>query len=88
MVQEAYVQGVSIRRVDEVAKAPGMTGISKSQVSRLCEELDSEVERFRSRRLTEEYLYLWLDEALLQRGIAGECNGTLYTIPLPLAAAR
>jgi transposase-like protein len=46
VVQEAYVQGVSTRRVDELVKALGMSGISKSQVSRLCEELDSEVERF------------------------------------------
>ena len=61
VVQEAYVQGVSTRRVDEVVQALGMTGISKSQVSRICQELDGEVERFRSRRLDGPYPYLWLD---------------------------
>ena len=66
VVQEAYVQGVSTRRVDDLVKALGMTVISKSQVSRLCEELDSEVERFRNRRLTEEYPYVWLDATFLK----------------------
>jgi len=47
VVQEAYIQGVSTRRVDELVKALGMNGISKSQVSRLCQALDTEVERFR-----------------------------------------
>jgi transposase-like protein len=51
VVQEAYVQGVSTRRVDDLVQALGLTGMSKSQVSRLCEELDGEVERFRTRRL-------------------------------------
>jgi putative transposase len=51
VVQEAYVQGVSTRRVDDLVQALGMTGISKSQVSRLCQGLDAEVERFRTRRL-------------------------------------
>jgi len=60
-VREAYVQGVSTRRVDALVKALGLEGISKSQVSRLCEELDAEVERFRSRKLDGAYPYLWLD---------------------------
>src|SRR5919202_348188 len=46
VVQEAYVQGISTRRVDDLVKALGMQGISKSQVSRLCKDLDAEVERF------------------------------------------
>ena len=46
VVQEAYVHGVSTRRVDELEQALGMKGISKSQVSRLCETLDGEVQRF------------------------------------------
>jgi putative transposase len=45
------VHGVSTRKVDELVKALGMTGISKSRVSELCEELDEEVERFRNREL-------------------------------------
>lgn len=51
VVQEAYVQGVSTRSVDELVKVPGMTGISKSQVSRLCEEIDERVGAFLSRPL-------------------------------------
>ena len=66
VVQEAYVQGVSTRRVDDLVQALGMTGISKSQVSRLCESLDAEVERFRTRPLTSAYPYLWLDATYLK----------------------
>ena len=65
-MQEAYVQGVSTRRVDEIVKALGLGGISKSQVSRLCAELDAEVERFRTRRLEAEYPYVWLDGTFLK----------------------
>lgn len=61
VVQEAYVQGVSTRRVDDLVQALGLQGISKSQVSRLCQELDAEVERFRARRLEGPYPYVWLD---------------------------
>ncbi len=61
VVQEAYVQGVSTRRVDDLVQALGLTGISKSQVSRLCQELDTEVERFRTRPLDGAYPYVWLD---------------------------
>lgn len=66
VVQEAYVQGVSTRRVDDLVRALGMTGISKSQVSRLCAGLDAEVERFRSRRLEGPYPYVWLDATALK----------------------
>ncbi len=66
VVQEAYVQGVSTRRVDELVKSRGMAGISKSQVSRLCQELDTAVERFRSRRLDGTYPYVWLDATYLK----------------------
>jgi len=66
VVQEAYVQGVSTRRVDALVQALGMTGISKSQVSRICAELDGEVERFRTRPLVGEYPYLWLDATYLK----------------------
>lgn len=61
VVQEAYVHGVSTRRVEELVRALGIESLSKSQVSRLCQELDGEVERFRSRPLAGTYPYLWLD---------------------------
>jgi putative transposase len=61
VVQEAYVHGVSTRRVDDLVQALGIIGISKSEVSRLCETLDAEVARFRTRPLTSQYPYIWLD---------------------------
>jgi putative transposase len=66
VVQEAYVQGVSTRRVDELVQALGIAGISKSQVSRLCLALDEEVERFRGRPLVGPYPYVWLDATYLK----------------------
>jgi putative transposase len=67
VVQEAsYVHGVSTRKVDDLVKALGMTGMSKSRVSELCEELDEEVERFRSRPLEGAYPYVWVDATYLK----------------------
>jgi putative transposase len=66
VVQEAYVQGVSTRRVDDLVQTLGLAGISKSQVSRLCGELDAEVERFRTRRLEGPYPYVWLDATFVK----------------------
>ena len=61
VIQEAYIQGVSTRSVDELVKAIGMTGISKSQVSRLCEEIDGRVKAFLDRPIEGDWPYLWLD---------------------------
>ena len=61
VIQEAYVQGVSTRSVDELVKAMGMTGISKSQVSRLCVEIDDKIGAFLDRPLEGDWPYLWLD---------------------------
>ena len=61
VVQEAYVHGVSTRSVDDLVKAMGMTGISKSQVSRLCEEIDDKVKAFLSRPIEGDWPYLWID---------------------------
>ena len=61
VIQEAYVHGVSTRSVDDLVKAMGMEGISKSQVSRLCGEIDERVQRFLHRPLEGEWPYLWLD---------------------------
>ena len=65
-VREAYVQGVSTRRVDNLVKALGLDGISKSQVSVLCQELDTEVERFRTRKLEGDYPYIWVDATFVK----------------------
>jgi putative transposase len=61
VIQEAYVQGVSTRSVDDLVKAMGGTGVSKSQVSRLCEEIDERVRAFLDRPLEGEWPYVWLD---------------------------
>jgi transposase-like protein len=61
VIQEAYIQGVSTRSVDELVKAMGMTGISKSQVSRLCAEIDGRVKAFLDRPIEGDWPYLWLD---------------------------
>jgi transposase-like protein len=61
VVQEAYVQGISTRAVDDLVKAMGMSGISKSQVSRLCEEIDDKVKAFLARPIEGDWPYLWID---------------------------
>jgi transposase-like protein len=61
VIQEAYIQGVSTRSVDELVKAMGMSGISKSQVSRLCEEIDERVKGFLERPIEGDWPYLWID---------------------------
>jgi transposase-like protein len=58
VIQEAYVHGVSTRSVDDLVKAMGMSGISKSQVSRLCEEIDDKVKAFLGRPIEGDWLYL------------------------------
>src|SRR5947199_5827242 len=66
VIQEAYVQGISTRSVDELVKAMGMTGISKSQVSRLCEEIDVKVKAFLDRPIEGDWPYLWIDATYLK----------------------
>jgi putative transposase len=61
VIQEAYIQGISTRSVDDLVKAMGMSGISKSQVSRLCEELDGRVKAFLERPIEGDWPYLWID---------------------------
>src|SRR5512145_310951 len=61
VVQEAYVQGVSTRSVDDLVQAMGMSGISKSQVSRLCQEIDDRVKAFLGRPIEGDWPYLWID---------------------------
>jgi putative transposase len=61
VVQEAYINGVSTRKVDELVKALGMEGIDKSAVSRISKELDEHVGKFVNRKLERKYPYLWLD---------------------------
>jgi putative transposase len=71
VIQEAYIQGVSTRSVDELVKAMGMSGISKSQVSRLCEEIDERVHAFLARPIEGDWPYLWIDATYVKVRQAG-----------------
>jgi putative transposase len=82
VVREAYVQGVSTRQVDDLVKALGLDGISQSQVSRLCETLDEEVERFRGRPLEGSHPYVWLDATFVKARDDGRVVGTAVVIAI------
>ena len=71
VIQEAYVHGVSTRSVDELVKAMGMSGISKSQVSRLCAEIDERVGAFLNRPIEGDWPYLWIDATYVKTREAG-----------------
>src|SRR5438105_3276347 len=71
VVQEAYVHGVSTRSVDNLVKAMGMSGISKSQVSRLCTEIDERVHAFLGRPIEGDWPYLWIDATYVKVREAG-----------------
>jgi putative transposase len=86
VVQEAYVHGVSTRKVDELVKALGMGGISKSRVSELCEELDEEVERFRGRPLEGFYPYVWVDATYVKARQDGRVASTAVVIAVGVNA--
>lgn len=66
VVQEAYINGISTRKVDDLVQALGLEGMDKSQVSRICAELDERVEAFRQRPLEGGFPYLWLDATYLK----------------------
>ncbi len=66
VIQEAYIQGISTRSVDDLVKSLGMSGISKSQVSRLCEEIDERVKAFLDRPIEGDWPYLWIDATYLK----------------------
>src|SRR3954466_12463800 len=71
VIQEAYVHGGSTRSVDDLVKAMGASGISKSQVSRLCAEIDERVNAFLSRPIEGAWPYLWIDATYLKSRQAG-----------------
>jgi transposase-like protein len=83
VVQEAYVQGVSTRSVDELVKAMGMTGISKSQVSRLCEEIDGKIHAFLTRPLEGDWPYQWLDATYVK----ARRDGRIVSVAVIVAVA-
>jgi putative transposase len=83
VIQEAYFHGVSTRSVDELVRAMGMTGISKSQVSRLCAEIDDKIATFLNRPLEGDWPYLWLDATYLK----GRSGGRVLSTAVILAVA-
>jgi len=81
VVQEAYIQGISTRSVDDLVKAMGMSGISKSQVSRLCEEIDGRVKAFLDRPIEGDWPYLWIDATYLKV----RQNGRIVSVAVTVA---
>jgi transposase-like protein len=61
VIQEAYVHGVSTRKVDDLVRHLGLDGIDKSTVSRICSEMDAEIQAFKERPLRGPVRYMWLD---------------------------
>jgi transposase-like protein len=82
VIQEAYIHGVSTRSVDDLVRALGMTGISKSQVSRLCGEIDEKVAAFLDRPLEGEWPYLWLDATYVKTRISGRVVSTAVILAI------
>jgi transposase-like protein len=88
VVQEAYVLGVSTRRVEDLVGAIGVGSLSKSEVSRMCAALDAEVEAFRARPLAgERYPYLWLDATYLKVREAGRVVSMAALVAVGVAAS-
>lgn len=82
VIQEAYVQGVSTRSVDNLVQAMGMSGISKSQVSRLCGEIDEKVQTFLNRPLEGDWPYVWLDATYVKVRQGGRIVSVAVTIAI------
>ena len=83
VIQEAWIGGVSTRRVDEIAQAMGLSGISKSQVSKLCKEIDERVKAFLERPLEGDWPYLWLDATYLKVREGGRIVSVAAIIAVP-----
>ena len=71
VIQEAWIGGVSTRRVEDLVQAMGLGGISKSQVSKLCKDIDERVQAFLDRPLAGDWPYLWLDATYLKQREGG-----------------
>ena len=71
VIQEAWIGGVSTRRVDDLVQAMGLSGISKSTVSKLCKDIDERVQAFLDRPLSGDWPYLWLDATYLKQREGG-----------------
>src|SRR6201981_2796698 len=83
VIQEAWVSGVSTRRVDDLVQAMGLAGISKSTVSKLCKDIDDRVNAFLDRPLVGDWPYLWLDATYLKQ----REGGRIVTVAAIIAVA-
>ena len=81
VIQEACIQGISTRSVDDLVKAMGMTGISKSQVSRLCEDIDERVGEFLDRPIEGDWPYIWIDATYVK----ARQNGRIVSVAVIIA---
>jgi putative transposase len=86
VIQEAYIQGISTRSVDDLVRAMGMEGISRSQVSRLCAEIDERVRDFLARPIEGDWPYLWLDATYVKVREAGRIVPVAVTIAVGVNA--
>jgi transposase-like protein len=86
VIQEAYIQGISTRSVDDLVKAMGMSGISKSQVSRLCEQIDERVQAFLGRPIEGDWPYLWIDATYVKDRTAGRIVSKAVTVAVGVNA--
>ena len=86
VVQEAYVHGVSTRKVDDLVRALGIDGLSKSEVSRICAELDTAVEAFRARPLTGEYPYVWVDATYHKVRVDGRVTSQATVVAIGISS--
>ncbi len=87
VIQEAYVHGVSTRKVDDIITALGMTGVSKSSVSRICAELDEVVADFLTRPLLSAYPYVWLDATYLKCREGSRVTSVAAVVAIGVTAA-
>ncbi len=86
VIQEAYVHGISTRSVDDLVRAMGLEGVSKSQVSRLCAEIDDRVGDFLSRQIEGDWPYLWLDATYVKVREAGRIVPVAVTVAVGVNA--
>jgi len=86
VIVEAYVKGVSTRKVDDLVRALGIDGISRSEVSRICKVLDEEVQAFLARPISEEHPYLWLDATFHKVRQAGRVVSVATVVAIGVSA--
>lgn len=88
VIQEAWITGVSTRRADELVQAMGMSGISKSSVSKLCKDIDERVNAFLKRPLSGEWPCLWLDATYLEAREGGRIVSVAAIVAVAVTTER